>query len=94
MKKVNWENVSDITLAICMGMLIALAPYSGVLILISLHDNYPPIKWIGYGGLGITVTSIIIACITSLISFICNHKKCKKQKYVQPKVIIKEDVVV
>jgi len=94
MKKVNWEEVSDITLAICMGMLIALAPVSGVLILIYLHDNYPPIKWIGYGGLIITVASIIIVCITSLIAFICKHKKRKKRKYVQPKVIIKEDVVV
>ena len=94
MKKVDWEEVSDITLAICMGLLISLAPMSGLLILMSLHDNYPPIKWIGYSCLGIMIASIIVACITSFIGFIRNRKKNKKQKYVQPKVVITEDIVV
>lgn len=94
MKKINWEEVRDITSEITLAMLIVLAPFSGLLILMSLRDNYPPIKWMGYGGLTITVASIIIAGITSLIGFICNRKKNKKQKYVQPKDIILEDVVV
>ena len=94
MKKVNWEEVNDITSAISLTMLIALAPCSLVLLLISLHDNYPPIKWIGYGGLGITVASIIISGITLLIGFICKRKKNKKQKYVEPKVVIRGLVVV
>lgn len=94
MKKINWEEVRDITSEITLAMLIVLAPFSGLLILMSLRDNYPPIKWMGYGGLAITVACIIIAGITSLIGFIYNRKKNKKQKYVQPKDIILEDIVV
>lgn len=94
MKKVDWEEVRDIMSEITLAMFIVLAPFSGLLILMSLRDNYPPIKWMGYGGLVITVASIIITCITSLFGFICKYKKNNKQKYVQPKVVIMEDIVV
>ena len=94
MKKVNWENIRYIIFYVCMGLLIVIGPWTGVMFLIYIHDKYETLRNYAFTGLGITSVSIVIGFITSLVDFVCEHKKRKKLEYGQQRVIIEEDIVV
>lgn len=94
MKKVNWERVRDFIFDLCFVILIVFGFFGVTMFAIYLHDKSEPAKIFMFVGFGLIILSVLGMIIIPIIDFACKHKKRKKQKYVQPKVIIKEDVVV
>lgn len=94
MKKVNWRRVREFIFDLCFAMLIVFGFFSMTLFAIYLHDKSEPAKIFMFVGFGLIILSILGMMIIPIIDFICKDKKRKKQKHVQAKVIIREDVVV
>lgn len=94
MKKVDWENVRYIIFYVCLGLIIVFGTWTVVLFFIYTHDKYETLRNYAFTGLGVTSVSIVIGFITSLVDYVCEHKKRKKLEYVQQRVIIEEDIVV
>ena len=94
MKKVYWRRVSDFIFDLCFVMLMVFGFFGMTMFAICLHDKSEPAKIFMFVGFGIVILSILGMITIPIIDFTCEHKKRKKQKYVQRKVIIWEDIVV
>ncbi len=94
MKKVNWERVRDFIFYLCSAMLIVFGFFLMTMFAIYLHDKSETAKFFMFVVFGLIILSALGMIIIPIIDFICDHKKRKKLKYVQRKVITREDVVV
>lgn len=78
MKKVNWEEVRECIFYLSCSLLIVFSAYSLAMVTIYLHDKYEPVKIFIFICFGLTVISVLGMIITSLVDFLCEHKKRKK----------------
>lgn len=90
MKKIAWSS----TRTIILDVFLSFGLYSIVLFIAAAYDkdnNAWTLAWILAGG---AIVSLVIGFAISIIDYRCEHKKCKKLKYVSPQVMLKEDIVV
>ncbi len=94
MKKIDWSLTRAMILDACLIVFLGCGLYGGGLFIAAIHDKNDSALIIACVLLACTIVSLVIGCSVSIIDFICKDKKRKKQKHVQAKVIIREDVVV